>query len=276
VYVSVGVTIGRGRPATEDEIQDDEIAKALGECLKWEGEKCARREVMVVERISDNTPVADGTKIQMMLEYLAYQDEAGTSLESGRVGYLYVINRVQYPDGKQSAPRLIYPTRRTFKGNSSVLPGKPVMLPAPRELWQITRNRVAAQAYETYIIIVSPEPLKDSQGTVLKGNNLGETGLDLSETLVADWVRLWGGGEIKSHIGPEIGQLFTHREQAASGDPTTTRDTIPLSTDLVKSDPQPQMGFRKAVAPGGKMLITIKLPFRETVTSTPGRDLLPR
>jgi hypothetical protein len=222
---------------------------------------------MVVERISDNTPVADGTKIQMMLEYLAYQDEAGINLESSRVGYLYVINRVQYPDGKHSAPRLIYPTRHTFKGNSSVLPGKPVMLPAPRELWQITRNNGAAQAYETYIIIVSPEPLKDSQGTALKGNNLGETGLDLSEALVADWVRLWGGGEIKSHTGPEIGQLFTHREQAASGDPTTARDTTPLSTDLVKSDPQPQMGFRKAVAPGGKMLITIKLPFRENPPS---------
>jgi hypothetical protein len=34
-------------------------------------------------------------------------------------------------------------------------------------------------------------------------------------------------------------------------------------SDLTPDDPGPQIGFHKAVPPGGTMLITIKLPFKE-------------
>lgn len=135
------------------------------------------------------------------------------------------------------------------------------MLPAPERLWQITRNKKALQAFETYVIIISPEPLEFSPGKNRQGENLGETVLD--EGLVNNWVKLWGGGEIQSDLENGLGQLFTKREQSASGDPTeTSRDTDVMDTDLKQADPQPQMVFRKAVTPGGTMLITIKLPFK--------------
>jgi hypothetical protein len=264
LYLQLGVTIGRGRPATEAEIKDSGIAKVRGACLEWQEQQCARRQDMVVERISNSTPIVDGTTVQMMIEYLASQDATGMSPPSNRVGYLYVINRVQFPDGKTSPPKLIYPTRQTIGGNGFVLPGRPVMLPGPQDLWQIMRNSVAAQGFETYLIIVSPEPLTDSQGRKLQGNNLADGPLALDEHLVANWVRLWGEANIQSGVEQGIGQLFRRREQAASEQPTmTNRDTIPLKTDLTPEDPQPEMGFRKAISPGGKMLITIKLPFRD-------------
>ena len=75
----------------------------------------------------------------------------------------------------------------------------------------------------------------------------------------------WGGGEIQSDLEQGVGHLFTKREQSASGDPTeTSRDTIEMDADLKQDDPSPQMVFRKAIAPGGAMLITIKLPFKDT------------
>lgn len=268
IYIKIGVTIGRGRPATEIESTDRDIAK-VRVCLERKDKDCIRSQEMVVERISDNTLITQGTPIQMIVEYLASKDEAGTKQQYNRVGYLYVINRVEFPNGKTSPPRLIFPTKLTFGGGNVIVPGKPVMLPDPRQLWQISRNKVATQEYETYIIIVSPEPLKDAQGRELQGDNLSTTPRELDETLVRDWVRRWGGGEIPADLVGGVGQLFTHKEQTASGDPTmTSRDTDTMDSDLKKDDPQPQIAFRKAIRkairPSTPMLITIKLPFKDS------------
>lgn len=268
VYVSVGITIGRGRPATEAEIKDGSVAKAQGKCLERRGEECVRREQMVVERISDDIPITHGTPVQMMIEYLAARDEAGRIQESGRLGYLYVINRVEFKNKPSSAlnPKLIFPTESTLDGDNRVLPGKTVMLPGPDRLWQITRNKTAPQEFETYIIIISPEPLKDSNGEELQP---GKTALELSGELVEGWIRKWGGVETRLDLEQGTGQLFTKREQAAGGKPTDVRrDTEEMDTDLKQGDPPPQMGFSKAIAPGGTMLVTIKLPFKDT-TATP-------
>jgi hypothetical protein len=270
VYVTVGITLGRGRRATDAELKDAGVAK-VPMCTERREAECVRSQDMVVERIPDNTPVADGTPIQMIVEYLAYQDAAGAKQQSNRVGYLYVINRVQFPNNTLSRPRLIFPTMRTFGGDGRVLPGKAVVLPDPRRLWQITRNKTAAQAFEIYTLIISPEPLKDAKGLELQGDNLGATPLELDEKLVDDiWAERWGGGEIQSDLEQGLGRLFTKREQSAGGDPTqTSRDTDLMDEDLTQDDPPPQTVFRKVVRPGEPILVTIKLPFSETA-ATPG------
>jgi hypothetical protein len=264
VFVRLGVTLGRGRATTEAEIKDNSIAK-VSICAERRGDSCISWREMAIERISDDTPISDGTPIQMMIEYLASQDAAGTKQVSNRVGYLYVINRVEFkgkPPTQQILPKLIFPTALTFGGDNRVLPGKTVILPGPQRLWKITRNKQATQEFETYIIIITPEPLRDSQGKAL---TLGETPLELDEKLVKSWVNQWGGGEIQSDLEQGVGQLFSKREQSASGDPTeTSRDTDEMDADLNQGDPSPQMVFRKAVAPGGAMLITIRLPFKDT------------
>src|ERR671938_1889719 len=62
-YANLGVTIGRGRVATETEIKDYKVAKVMSS----DGVE------HVLERISDEASVTDGTLMQMTIEYLARQ-----------------------------------------------------------------------------------------------------------------------------------------------------------------------------------------------------------
>lgn len=251
VYASVGVTVGSGRPATGAESHDASIAKVrLGD----------GRE-LVFERLAADRPVAHGSLIQMSIEYLASGDAAAGS-QSSRAGYLYVLNRVRFPDGTLGPPRLIFPTPRTDGGDNRVLPGRPVMLPSPDRPWQITRSRSGpAQAFETYVIIVSPEPLKDADGFELRGGRHDPRAL---EALLAGWTRRWGGGEEQAELEGGAGRLLSRREQAASADPNEPRrDTGELEEGLTQDDPQPQLVFSKAVSPGEAMLVTLELPFQD-------------
>lgn len=261
-FAAIGVTIGRGRRATDAELKDHNIAKV----------RVTNGDEHVLERISDSTAVADGTLMQMIIEFLAHSDAAGIRL-TDQIGYVYVINREQYPDGKYSPPRLIFPTRRTYGGDSRLLPGKTVTLPAPARAWKVSRSASGtAQAFETYTIIVSPTPLKDSSGRELQRGNLEAGSLKLDEKLVAGWVRLWGGGEWRGDLENGEGQLITQREQSASGDPSRSeRSTDEESSDLTKDDAPPQIIYRKVLRPGGTMLVTVKLPFKDGVATTGGR-----
>ena len=254
-FVALGVTIGRGRRPTEAESKNINAAKVY----------VRSSEEHVLERISDNTVITDGTLMQIMIEYLAHSDVAGRRLMD-QVGYVYVINREQYPDGRYGAPRLIFPTKRTYGGDGRVLPGKTVTLPVPDRVWKISRSTSeTAQAFETYTIIVSPKPLRDSIGRELQRDNLAEGSLNLDEKLVDRWVRLWSGGEWRGDLEGGVGQLITRREQIASGNPSRSeRSTDEESSDLKKDDPPPQTVYRMVLRPGGTMLITVKLPFKET------------
>jgi hypothetical protein len=222
----------------------------------------------VLERTSDEMAVSDGTLMQVIIEYLAHPDAAGRRL-SDQVGYLYVINREQYPDGKYSPPKLIFPTKRTYGGDSRVLPGKTVTLPVPGRAWKVSRSTSGtAQAFETYTIIISPRPLKDALGRELQRDNLGAASLKLDEKLVEGWVRLWGGGEWRGDLENGVGRLLTRREQNASGDPDRSeRSTDEESSDLTKDDAPPQTVYRKVLRPGGAMLVTVKLPFKDAATT---------
>jgi hypothetical protein len=258
-FANVGVTIGRGRPATEAEITDHKVAKV----------RSSDGVEHVLERISDDTTVTDGTRMQIIIEYLAHNNASGRTL-SNQVGYLYVINREQYPNRKYGPPSLIFPTRRTYGGDSYVLPGKTVTLPAPDRLWRVSRSKSrTAQAFETYIIIISPRPLRDSSGLELKRDNLGLGSRKLEEKLVAGWVRQWGGGEWRGDLENGAGQLITQREHEASGDPERDeRTTDEESSDLAKDDAPPQIVFRRVLSPAGTLLVTIKLPFKDTASAT--------
>lgn len=260
-YINLGVTIGRGRVATEAEIKDYKVAKV----------RSSNGVEHVLERISDDASLTDGTLMQMTIEYLARQTAAGGT-QSNRVGYLYVINREQYPNGKYGPPSLIFPTRRTYGGDSHVSPGKTVTLPVPDRLWRVSRSKSGTvQAFETYIIIISPRPLKDSSGRLLQGLDLDEGSLKLDVGSVDRWVRLWSGGEWRGVLENGAGQLITQREQDASGDPSRDeRTTDEESSDLTKADAPPQIVFRGSLSPAGTMLVTIKLPFKdEAPAATP-------
>ena len=254
---TIGVTIGRARGATDAELNDSNIAKIHSKA----------GADFVLERISGDATVTDGTLTQMMIEYLADGETTPTS-QNNRVGYLYVINRVQYADGTYSEPRLIFPTRRTYGGDNRVLPGKVVILPDPQRLWEISRNASREQAFETYLIIVSSETLRDSKGVALHADNLPERPITLDQRMVASWVKRWGGGALRAELDSASSKYLTQREQAASGNMLANeRDTREQASDLTQADLPPQTVFRKSVGSTGKMLVTIKLPFKDSATT---------
>ena len=264
-FLTVGVTIGRGRLATDAEISNSDVAKVKG-CVQWEDKKCIDRKAMVLARISDDNSVSDKDQIQMTIEYLASLDASGAR-QSNSIGYLYVINREQYPDGTYSKPKLIFPTLNTYNGDNRVMPGKTVAMPEPERPWTISRSDSGkVQAYETYTIIVSPEPLKDLSGREIQ---LDTKSIMLDEKLVASWMRLWGGSEARGDLENGAGQLITQREVKSSGSlGVKKRSTDEDEDDLRQDDPPPQVIFRKVVNPGGHMLVTIRLPYKETVASS--------
>ena len=257
VYMTVGVTIGRGRPATEAESLDTDVAK-----VRLQGSR-----ELVFERAQEGEPVLHGSLIQMAVEYLAYTDPAGKT-QLNQIGYLYVINRVRFPGGHTGLPALIFPTKRTRGGDNRVVPGQPVLLPSWNRPWQITRSKTGVtQAYETYVVIVSPQPLTDERGFELREDNADPKTL---ETLLGRWERLWGGGEMRAVLSDGAGRLLTRREQAAGADPNDRRrDTGEIDAELTQDDPPPQTIFRKAVALGEAMLVTVELPFRESAPPAP-------
>jgi hypothetical protein len=258
-FMTVGVTIARGRLATDAEINTSDVAKVRG-CVQWEERKCANRKEMVLERMSDNSAVSDKDQIQMTIEYLAYLD-ASRDKQSNHIGYLYVINREQYPDGTYSKPKLIFPTLNTYGGDNRVMPGKTVIMPDPERPWTISRSDSGkVQAFETYTLVVSPEPLKELSGQELQ---LEANQIMLDEKLFSSWVRLWGGNESRGDLESGAGQLITQREVKSSGSLNRKRSTNDDVDDLNLDDPPPQIIFRKVVNPGGKMLVTVRLPYKE-------------
>jgi hypothetical protein len=231
---------------------------------------------MVLTRILDDGNVSDKEQIQINIEYLASLD-ASDSKQSNRIGYLYVINREQYSISNDDTgkPVLIFPTVNTYHGDNRVLPGKTVTLPRPERPWTISRSDSGkVQAFETYIIIISPEPLKDASGLELYGEaNLKKVTnknnqIVLDESLVKSWVSQWGGSEARGSLEGGVGQLVTQREVKSSGDLSVNkRSTGEDEEDLKQDDPLPQMIFRKVVNPGVKMLVTVRLPYKDAAPS---------
>jgi hypothetical protein len=260
-YATVGVTITRGRPMTDAELADGSLAKVNG-CVQRREGQCIKRQDMVLERIANPSVVSDGEQVQMVIEYLAYLDASGTT-QSDRVGYLYVMNREQYPNKSYGPPSLIYPTSRTFRGDSRVLPGKVATLPAPNRFWTISRSTSGTiQDYETYTIIISPRPLKDLRGRDIQRGNVAIKPEEL-EVLLPRWLGHRGGAAERAELENREGRLVTQQEQEAGGNPNNDeRSTGEEGSDLAQDDPPPQTVFSKVVRPGGKLLITIRLPYK--------------
>ncbi len=152
-----------------------------------------------------------------------------------------------------------------------MLPGKTVTLPASNRLWTISRSVPGKpHAFETYTVIVSPQPLTDLAGQKLQ---LRERAIELDEALVNSWIRKWGGKESRGVLENGVGQLTTQREVDSSGSvDARDRGTHDQEEDLSLDDPAPQVVFRKAVTPRDKLLVTIKLPFKATPGGAGGFD----
>jgi hypothetical protein len=221
----IGITVWRLRPSKEtDEARI--LVKKSGK--SW-----------TPERVEAGTTFSEGQMLRL-------------SIEVPRTGYLYVIDREQYADGRLSDPYLIFPTN-TASDENRVAAGRIVEIPNQSDdqaYFEVTPLRAAGQAAqvaEVLTVLVTPTPLKE----LPKRASGDDSPLQLSRAMVERWEKEWGAQVEQLELEDGAGKAYTRSEQSAGGDPEKR---------MTQDDPLPQTILRVALKPG--MPLMVKLPLR--------------
>jgi hypothetical protein len=218
----LGLTIWRLRRATAAEVGERIVVQENDGVVEW-----------VPERVGAGRPLRIGEKIRM-------------SFESQQTGYLYVINREQYADGRLGEPSLIFPTTRTRNGDNHVAAGRLIEIPAQEDrqnFFTMRRGRMD-QTGEQLIALITPQPLTEL--------TIGAEPLKLTDELVSKWERLWGATAAMFERANVGGKTWTRSEREAGADATRR---------LTQDDPGPQTIFRVAAGPDKPRLIKLTLRY---------------
>jgi hypothetical protein len=168
------------------------------------------------------------------------------SFESQQAGYLYVINREQYADGRLGEPLLIFPTTRTRNGDNQVAAGRLIEIPAQEDrlnFFTMRRGRMD-QTGEQLIALITPQPLTEL--------TIGAEPLKLTDELVTKWERLWGATAAMFERANVGAKTWTRGEREAGADATRR---------LTQDEPGPQTIFRVAAGPDEPRLIKLTLRY---------------
>jgi hypothetical protein len=173
-------------------------------------------------------------------------DRVRISIESPSTGYLYVIDREQYSDGKLGEPYLIFPTTRIRNGDNQVTAGKLIEVPAQedRPNYFTLRKSKPNQTGEVLTVVVSDK--------VLEGVNAGAEAKVLSAGQVAGWEQKWRGHTQRFEMVGGAGRAWTKAEQEAGLDGTRR---------LTQDDPGPQTIYRVAVPAGQPFFTQVALGY---------------
>lgn len=228
---AVGVTVWRllesssnDAVALEDEKRD----------LTHPGEGLPQKDV-IPERVAMDTALTEGHLVRLTIESL-------------RTGYLYVINRPRYADGKYGDPYLIFPTQRMGVSNL-VTAGQTIQIPGPNarpDFFVLDRGKSREgelQVSEELIVIVKPEPFEVFK-TPPSDRKL------LTQPSVEALIEKYKADVEESDLGGDASKYITKIEKLASKDAS-----IRLSPD----DPYPQTLYRLAVKPDDPMLVRFEL-----------------
>ncbi len=216
----IGITIWRLRPARSSDtgaripVQDG-----------------AREVVLTPERVRADLPLAHGEMVRL-------------SIESPRTGFLYVIDREQYANGKLGEPKLIFPTTRTRSGNNSVGAGVLIDLPAQDDTppyFTLTSDN-PGYVGDLLTVIVTLEPIDEI--TITRG------ALALTPEQVGRWEQMWGAETERFELEGGAGAAWTREEQEASAK---------KGRALTQDEPSPQTIYRVAVKPNSPLLISVPL-----------------
>jgi hypothetical protein len=218
----LGLTIWRLRRATAAEVGERIVVQEEDGVVEW-----------IPERVEAGRPLRIGERIRL-------------SFESQQAGYLYVINREQYADGRQGEPLLIFPTTRTRNGDNHVAAGRLIEIPAQDDrpnFFTMRRDRMD-QTGEQLIALITPQPLTDLK--------IGAESLKLSDELVTKWEQAWGAKSAMFERASGGGKIWTRVEREAGAD---------LTRRLTQDDPTPQTIFRVEAGPAEPRLIKLILRY---------------
>ena len=225
IQAQVGVTLWRLRPPTAADADAPKIQVRTnnGVFEKW-----------TAERAASNARFAIGERVWL-------------SIESPQSGYLYVIDREQYADGKTGEAMLIFPTSRTRSNSVSAgvlvdLPGQDATPP-----YFTLKSRASSYLGEALTVIVTPQPLD--------GLTIGRDPLPISAAQLQRWETEWGTEAEIFEMDEGAGTTWTNAEQLAGG--TQGRA-------LTQEEPTPQTIYRLNVKPGSPLLINLALRVRAT------------
>ncbi|MFN0140755.1 MAG: DUF4384 domain-containing protein [Pyrinomonadaceae bacterium] len=140
-WEQIGVTVWKLKPARSSGANTDATRALVLEP--------STGTAYAAERIASDTEFNAGDYVRL-------------SIESPRTGYLYVIDREIYENGKVGEPLLIFPSMMTRGGKNFVQPG--VVTDIPDQSDRVPYFTLVSNALlrgELLTIIVSPEPLVD-------------------------------------------------------------------------------------------------------------------
>jgi hypothetical protein len=218
-------------PDQTAQVDNQEAARVL--VKKSNGKK----EAMVAERVEANTAFREGQMLRL-------------SIEVPQDGYLYVLDREKFADGKISDPYLVFPTNPRSNENL-VKAGRIVELPDSEHVFEISRlsaNNNAPLVGELLTFIVSPRPLEG-----LPRANPDDSPILLPRALVEDWEKKWAAQFEQLELEQGAGKARTKAEQQA---------TESAGQTLTQDDPLPQTVFRLAVKRGNPFLVRFPLTIK--------------
>ena len=219
----VGVTIWRLRPAGASEPGARILVQEEGNSTEY-----------APERVPANANLRQGDRVRL-------------SIESPESGYLYVIDRERYADGKRGEPYLIFPTTRTRNGENAVTAGKLIDLPGQEDrpnFFTLRKSR-PDQFGEELTVLLTPQPIA--------GLAIGAKALALTEQQVSQWEREWGTAKTETfELAGGAGKTWTRAEQQAAAGGTRL---------LTQEDPPPQTIYRVAAKAGEPVLVKVSLRY---------------
>jgi hypothetical protein len=216
----VGVTLWRLRAPRRSDSGERLIVHDENATTEW-----------VPERISATTRLGQGDRLRI-------------SVEAVRAGYVYIVDREQYADGKLGDPYLIFPTRRTGAGDNHVAIGRLLDIPYQDDSppFFVMRKSRPDHVAEVLSVIVTPSRLE--------GVSITDKALRLTDEQVASWEKEWGSG---------VGRM----EMAMAGQPWSKEEKDARTRALTASAPPPQLVFyRPSVKPTEPMFVKLRLAYQ--------------
>ncbi|MDX2150657.1 MAG: hypothetical protein SFV54_07975 [Bryobacteraceae bacterium] len=183
---------------------------------------------MVAERLQPSLPLRAGDKVRL-------------SIEVAREGFLYLIDRELYRDGRRGAPYLLFPSRRVRGGNNAVRAGMLVDIPSQEDEPLSMEPQGGEYAGEELSILVTARQLDLAPA--------GDGPKALAPAMVDGWEARWKRPAARLDLESQGGGLWTAREQmSAQG-----------GALLTQADPMPQFVFQAQGAPEDGLLIQYRL-----------------
>jgi hypothetical protein len=208
----IGITIWRLREVVTKDKVDSAVVENTRILKRVKGKEKDVSVKVIPERISLNTPLADGDLVRF-------------AIEVPTEGYIYIISQELYTNGKYSQPYLVFPSRRDVGKTDKILSGKLLFIPNEEDNFQISKLKESGSETleEVFTIIVAKEPLSD-----LPPLETDEP-KELSLNSFQEWKNKWGGKVFKFEQESSSKLLITRTEKKA----TLTNDIILSENDLL-------------------------------------------